>query len=135
MTGQEMLHEKVKGPTRHGLLELELFLPVRVLRDETIKASVKATLPSESKLPSDMLLAFNISLRDSDSHTVVDGLRGSLTSSPQYPEGHSGQLIAVFNDITITRVGQYRVRVLLAASSPSQVIILGRVDSDIVEVN
>lgn len=78
--------------------------------------------------------ALNISLRETEELHTLNALSGNLTSSIQGCNGSCAGHLVQFKGLIIHQPGQYRLRILLAASSLAETIVTTRVDSDIIKV-
>lgn len=78
--------------------------------------------------------ALNVSLREAEELHPLNAMSGSLTCSIQGCNSNCVGHLVQFNSLIIHQPGQYRLRILLAASSLAETIVTTRVDSDIIEV-
>jgi hypothetical protein len=78
--------------------------------------------------------ALNVSLREAEEFHPLNAMSGSLTSCIQGYNSNCAAQLVHFNGLIIHQPGQYRLRILLAASSLAETIVTTRVDSDIIEV-
>lgn len=107
--------------------------PTTIQQGDTFTVCVSVALGSSHDLTETQRQAFavNLSLVDEDNPCPRDGLRGSLTSCLQFHPGHPSHGFAVFNYISIHRIGLHRLQVLLGALSPTGMMIEARVVSKV----
>ncbi|KAJ6012321.1 hypothetical protein N7522_002676 [Penicillium canescens] len=78
--------------------------------------------------------ALNVSLIGSSSSNPTGGLSGRLTSDLQFGYRQNKHAFAVFKDLAVCQTGTYQLRVLLGAFSRGEMVVEGRIDSDMFQV-
>ncbi|KAJ5600989.1 hypothetical protein N7450_002056 [Penicillium hetheringtonii] len=130
----KLAEEKPRNTSYGPTISIVSGVPSQVWREEPIAITVKVVFSNSEKIHPDTHFALNISLRDSQDHKYVNGLHGPLTTCLESFMNDIGQSTGVFKSIAIHKVGCFRLRVLLAASSWSQTTVKARADSDVIEV-